>query len=392
MVTPFGRHYLVKRPRFSRRISLLAVTRQTLTNQFRLPYRSPRISQHTMAQPAVTFSTPPAIDDRYTAKSTLCNDEVGSNGPKARTWLASLRQRSLFTPQHPTFSLMFLLSTVSVLALVTLHSLKKLTGTSVAPIWMAVRATSKASAYMLYINGAVVLFPVCHNLMFAARRKVLQHAFFSHILNAETQILLHRHIGWSMFTFAWIHGLAQSILLAQTVLSQNLGLGPFLYLNFATGKGLTGHITLMSLTLIALTSSEKLRNNIMWVCPTLHIPHTNHALFVLLWGSHHSFLLDSFGSSPWGWSLVCGTYVFLLEMTLRLAVRTQKLEVSKVILHPNKICELQFSKPNVEIKMGQVREGKIHAAVFSLKSAVGQGLLSGSVSLSVPFSLSDQRS
>lgn len=144
-------------------------------------------------------------------------------------------------------------------------------------------------------------------------------------------------------------------------LASKNGQGPkgFFLRSFATGPGWSGHIMLLLLMLIAITSIEWAR-----VFKWHHFWSTHHLfiLFFITWSIHGTFSqANSEKSLSWTeaanfWQYwLCGGLIYLVERISREVREKHKTRISKIIQHPSNVVEIQIKKRQTVAKVGQVR-------------------------------------
>ncbi|CAG8471586.1 11249_t:CDS:2 [Paraglomus occultum] len=211
---------------------------------------------------------------------------------------------------------------------------------------------ARAAALVLHVDAAMVLFPVCRNLISLFRTTSLNN-----IIPFDKNIQFHKQIGISIFVFTWIHTIAHWINFARAATELNGGFVLWLKLNFTTGPGLTGYVMLICLMVITFTSIEKQRKrhyNRFWYLHHLFIP------FFACWAFHGAFCMIPADREPkckdiavfWKYWIASGV-IYIGERILREVRGHQPTYISKVIMHPSKVVEIQIRKPHMVTKAGQ---------------------------------------
>ena len=212
---------------------------------------------------------------------------------------------------------------------------------------------AQAAALVLHCDVAILLFPVCRTLI-----SLLRGSPFHTFARKGNEISFHILASWFMVVFAWIHAVAYWVKFGREASQNNQGFKTFLLLNFSTGPGLSGHIMLLAITIIAATSTRYARTA-KW--GTFCAFHHLYILLFVLWSIHGAFAMtQATGTGPWikvatFWQYwVCGGTAFLLEKVLREVRGRHKSHISKVIKHPSNVMELQIKKQKIAVKVGQV--------------------------------------
>ncbi|KAK7924345.1 hypothetical protein PG985_006399 [Apiospora marii] len=216
---------------------------------------------------------------------------------------------------------------------------------------------ARASALVLHIDVAMILFPVCRTFISLARQTPLNG-----IIQFDKNITFHITTAWSIFFFSWMHTIAHWNNFAQIAAKNNLGIYGWLLANFVSGPGWTGYVMLIALTGMVMTSYEAPRRanyERFW--------YTHHffIVFFFFWAIHGAFCMIQPDSAPFCTSVgasaigvfwqywMYGGYVYLAERIARELRGRDKTYVSKVIQHPSNVCEIQIKKENTKTRAGQ---------------------------------------
>ncbi|QSS54074.1 NADPH oxidase [Histoplasma capsulatum var. duboisii H88] len=213
-------------------------------------------------------------------------------------------------------------------------------------------AIARSAALVLHFDAALILFPVCRTLISLARQTPLNG-----IIQFDKNITFHKLVGWSIFFFSWLHTIAHWNNLAQLAAKQNLGFKGFILANLASGPGWSGYVMLISLTAIVITAMEKPRRaNFERFWYTHHL----FVIFFVFWAVHGAFCMIKPDFPPFCngigvfWLFwMYGGAVYLLERIMREIRGRHKTYISKVVQHPNNVCEIQIKKENTKTRAGQ---------------------------------------
>ena len=210
-----------------------------------------------------------------------------------------------------------------------------------------------AAAMVLNYDATVILLPICRTLITSLRRSPLKV-----YLKTSNELIYHQLIAWSITFFTWVHTISYWIYYAGLAIKNGRGLKGFLYLNFATGSGWSGHIMFILVSLIAATSTQWAQNH-KWrpSCTTYHV----YILVFILW-SIHCVLAIPMAEERTSWKgLACfwhywlfGGLAYLIERVLREVRGRYKVHISKVIQHPSNVVELQMKQKKLVCRVGQV--------------------------------------
>ncbi|XP_061215705.1 NADPH oxidase 1 [Neopsephotus bourkii] len=273
-------------------------------------------------------------------------------------------------------------------------------------------AWARASAKCLNFNSMLILLPVCRNLLSFLRgtcsccrrtlRKQLDHNLTFHKLVAYTLALLTAvHTIAHLFNLERYNGSQQAmdnslpaVLSKMHLQGSNKWLNPIHsnqttveYVAFTTIPGLTGVIITLALILMVTSSTEFIRRNyfeVFWYTHHLFIIYfaglVIHGIAGLVRGQteesikevhpHHcaQYLTHKdkhcnhdcckdpeFGSIPaesWKWVLA-PVLLYIFERILRVWRAQQKVVVTKVVMHPARVLELQMQKKGFRMEVGQ---------------------------------------
>ncbi|XP_045327518.1 NADPH oxidase 1 isoform X3 [Leopardus geoffroyi] len=273
-------------------------------------------------------------------------------------------------------------------------------------------AWARASARCLNFNSTLILLPVCRNLLSFLRgtcsfcrhalRKQLDHNLAFHKLVAY-MICLHTaiHIIAHLFNFEhysrsrWAtDGSLASILstLSQQERDKDSWINPIQspnmtveYVTFTSITGVTGVIITIALVLMVTSAMEFIRRSyfeVFWYTHHIFIvyfiglgihgiggivrgqteeslneshPH-RCAEFFEQWDDHDSHCkhprFEGLPAESWKWILAPGI-LYIFERILRFYRSKQKVVITKVVMHPSKVLELQMSKRGFIMEVGQ---------------------------------------
>ncbi|OJD38077.1 nadph oxidase [Diplodia corticola] len=211
---------------------------------------------------------------------------------------------------------------------------------------------ARAAALVLHFDVALILLPVCRNLISLMRKTSLNG-----IIQFDKNITFHILVAWSIVFFSWVHTVAHWVNLGRFSAANNLGFVGFLLANLVTGPGWTGYVMLIALMAMVFTSVEKPRRanyERFW--------YTHHffIIFFVMWSIHGAFCMIRPDFAPycntvgvfWQYWMYSG-FLYLAERTAREVRGKHKTYVSKVIQHPSNVCEIQIKKENTKTQAGQ---------------------------------------
>ncbi|XP_048461426.1 cytochrome b-245 heavy chain-like isoform X2 [Rhincodon typus] len=269
-------------------------------------------------------------------------------------------------------------------------------------------AWARAPAACLNFNCLLILLPVCRNLLSFLRgscsccrcsaRKQLDKNITFHKLVAY-MIALHTaiHIVAHLLNFEWFNNSQQSkegtldAVLSQIGDNNNRWLNPIrsnqttpTYVAFTTVAGLTGVIITLALIVMITSSTDTIRRSyfeVFWF---------THHLFVIFfaglvihgigrivrrqtaasmevhkfsychnrtaeWGTIPECPIPVFeGGEPMTWKWVLAPMIlYVFERLIRLYRSQQRVVVTKAVVHPSKVLELQMQKKGFKMEVGQ---------------------------------------
>ncbi|EKG10635.1 Cytochrome b245 heavy chain [Macrophomina phaseolina MS6] len=211
---------------------------------------------------------------------------------------------------------------------------------------------ARAAALVLHFDVALILFPVCRNLISLLRQTPLNG-----IIQFDKNITFHKLVAWSIVFFSWVHTIAHWVNLGRFSAANNLGFVGFLLANLVTGPGWTGYVMLIALMAMVFTSVETPRRanyERFW--------YTHHffIIFFVMWSIHGAFCMIRPDFAPYCntvgvfWQYwMYGGFLYLAERAAREVRGKHKTYVSKVIQHPSNVCEIQIKKENTKTMAGQ---------------------------------------
>uniref|UniRef100_A0A4X2KZG0 NADPH oxidase 1 n=1 Tax=Vombatus ursinus TaxID=29139 RepID=A0A4X2KZG0_VOMUR len=230
-------------------------------------------------------------------------------------------------------------------------------------------AWARASARCLNFNSLLILLPVCRNLLSFLRGSCsqLDHNLTFHKLVAY-MICLHTviHIVAHLFNFERYR---RSCKTAE-------------HLTFTSIAGLTGVIITLALILMVTSATEFIRwcyFEVFWYAHHLFViyfiglvihgiggivrgqtedsmkehPHSKCAEEYKDWGEHcRRPRFEGLPADSWKWVLA-PVILYIFERLIRFYRSRQKVVITKAILHPSRVLELQMNKSDFRMEVGQ---------------------------------------
>ncbi|KAJ1918286.1 hypothetical protein H4219_002683 [Mycoemilia scoparia] len=230
------------------------------------------------------------------------------------------------------------------------------------PVWQSTRDLLGVSFYIargcamtIHVNTAIILFPVCRTLISWVRT-----TFLNRVIPFDQNIAFHKVVGFSLIIFSLGHTFAHYrnfyILSKQDIPGQPGWFG----WAFLSGPGFTGHVMLLVLIIMGLTSLGWIRRphfNLFW--------YTHHLMFIFfgLFSVHGAFCLLKPDRPPYCskdaafWKYwIAGGVIYLCERLARELrnITGKQSEILRVVLHPGHVVEVVIRKhTRLEAKAGQ---------------------------------------
>ncbi|CAJ0854803.1 1957_t:CDS:2 [Entrophospora sp. SA101] len=216
-------------------------------------------------------------------------------------------------------------------------------------------AIARSSAMVLHVDAAIILIPVCRNLVSLFRATPLNN-----VIPFDKNIVFHKAIGWSITFFTLIHTVAHWVNFAELAASMDDDQNKvilWLKINFMSGPGATGYVMLVCLIIMVITARESSRQrhyNMFWYLHHLCIPFFGvwafHGIFCMIKPDRPPYCHDI--ASFWKYWIASGV-IYIGERVLREIRGRHKTFISKVVMHPSKVVEIQIKKESIKAKAGQ---------------------------------------
>lgn len=210
--------------------------------------------------------------------------------------------------------------------------------------------TARGAALVIHVNTGIILLPVCRTLI-----TILRNTPLNRVIPFDKNLTFHKAIGWSSLFFSCLHTVAHYVNFYR--LSVLPGFENWLFYSFVSGPGWTGHIMLVALFAICLTAAENARrSNFERFWYTHHLFLVYLGLFTI----HGAFCLTKADRKPvcgniasfWKY-WIAGGVCYMCERIAREVRGRHRTYVSKVVLHPSKVVELQIKKDRTVQRPGQ---------------------------------------
>ena len=218
---------------------------------------------------------------------------------------------------------------------------------------------ASATGMVLHFDLAIVMLPLCRTLVSLLRRTPLNAT-----TSYSSKITFHELTAWSMLCLAWAHAIAHWINFACLAAQNGERVRVFFLLCFTTGPGWSGHVMLLTLTLIAAISYKRAVRIDRAGFFRFWFSHKMFLIFLILWSVHGTFCLfradrmlfrAGLGTFWPYWAF--GAMLYLLERVLRVWRGRHKIHITKVIQHSHNVIEIQMEKGKIKARIGQVGRG-----------------------------------
>ncbi|KAF9546245.1 hypothetical protein EC957_009984 [Mortierella hygrophila] len=209
---------------------------------------------------------------------------------------------------------------------------------------------AKGSAAVINFDCGVILLSVCRNLI-----SVLRSTFLNGVVPFDKNVLFHKTVAWSIVLFSVVHSAGHYVNYYRLEQAEQRENGEVKksaqYMALFTGPGFTGHVLMLILFLMVTSSVERVRRKGF---ETFWYTHHLFILFFLTLMYHGAFCFIRADtppyckSSPTSYKFVLGSlFFYILERTIReFRARLPATSISKIVLHPSKVLEVQIKKPN----------------------------------------------
>ncbi|KAL9045608.1 MAG: hypothetical protein Q9214_001374 [Letrouitia sp. 1 TL-2023] len=218
---------------------------------------------------------------------------------------------------------------------------------------------SRGAGLALSFDGAIILLPMCKNVLRWVRPKVQW-------LPLDESKWFHRQVAYSLLFWSICHTSAHYVNFFN-VERNALRPDTAVQIHYTQVGGVTGHVMLLCMLLMYTTAHHRIRQQsyeTFWYTHHLFVP------FLLAFYTHATgcFVRDSklpyspFAGKPfwthcigyegWRWELF-GFGIYLIERIYREIRSRRATRITKVIRHPYDALEIQFEKPSMRYKAGQ---------------------------------------
>jgi len=211
---------------------------------------------------------------------------------------------------------------------------------------------SRGAGLCLAYDGALILLPVCRNII-----KYLRLTFLNKLIPFDENLWFHRQCAYSMLLWTLVHTFAHYI---NFIRVEELGIGKAWAVHYMHPGGITGHFMLLIMVLMYTSAHRSLRQQSF---ETFWYTHHLAFFFMLCLYTHAVGCFVSTKPTPtepkrckgyfsWHWT-IWGGIIYFFERVLREVRSRQTTKITKVIYHPSKAIEIQFQKPSFKYKAGQ---------------------------------------
>jgi len=218
---------------------------------------------------------------------------------------------------------------------------------------------SRGAGLVLSFDTAVILLPMCRNILRYARPKL-------RFLPLDENIWFHRQVAYAMLFWTVVHTSSHYVNFFN-VEKHQLRKVTALQIHYTEPGGITGHMMLLCMLLMYTTAHAKIRNQsfeTFWYTHHLFIPFLlgmyTHATGCFVRDTvqpfspfaGEQFWTHCIGYEGWRWEL-WGGGLYLIERLYREIRARKDTQIVRVVRHPYDAIEIQFKKPSMKYKAGQ---------------------------------------
>ncbi|KAG9233174.1 FAD-binding domain-containing protein [Amylocarpus encephaloides] len=218
---------------------------------------------------------------------------------------------------------------------------------------------SRGAGLVLSVDGAMILLPMCRNLLRYIRPKIK-------FIPLDESQWFHRQVAYSMLFYTSVHTLGHYVNFFNVEKNQVRNVTA-IQIHYTQAGGITGHIMLMCMLLMYTTAHAKIRQQsfeTFWYTHHLFIPFMlglyTHATGCFVRDTvepYSPFDGDDFwahclGYEGWRWELWGGGLYFAERVYREIRMRRET-KIVRVVRHPYDAMEIQFKKPSMKYKAGQ---------------------------------------
>lgn len=211
---------------------------------------------------------------------------------------------------------------------------------------------SRGAGLCLGYDGALILLPVCRNLLRIARPAI------SWLVPVDEAIFFHRQIAYSILFFTITHTTAHYVNFINVERTQVRPETAW-EIHYAQPGGFTGHVMLVLMFFMYTTAHKSIRNQCFeafW--------YTHHLAFFFMLGLYtHAtgcFVRGALPDTPTqclGYGTVdvtiWGGIIYFIERVIRVWRSSRQTKMTGVLMHPSGAMEIRFQKPSFKYKAGQ---------------------------------------
>ncbi|KAL1916740.1 uncharacterized protein VTP21DRAFT_5444 [Calcarisporiella thermophila] len=214
---------------------------------------------------------------------------------------------------------------------------------------------ARGAAMCLHVDSGIVLFPMCRNLLSWFRSSNLNK-----VVQFDKHIAFHKLVGWSIFFFGLLHTICHYVNFVRLARTSPNVVSQFFYYMFGHGVGWSGHVLIIVILIMGATSVPSVRrSNFERFWYTHHL----FVIYFIVFSFHGAFCLVANDRPPlcvniasfWKYWIASGV-IYTFERVIReYRAFFRRSHVSKIVLHPSKVVEIQIKKENTfsNVKAGQ---------------------------------------
>eukprot|EP00127_Corallochytrium_limacisporum_P000684 Clim_evm3s23 gene=Clim_evmTU3s23 len=223
---------------------------------------------------------------------------------------------------------------------------------------------ARGAAKVLVFNSAMILFPVCRNILSMARQRIKWRSIRTLL---DFNLTFHMLSAWTIVIFSIVHTVAHFVNLRRIETNMNEQVGQVVDAGFDENRYEIFYTSIPTLTGVVLVI-------VIWLMATSSVETIRRTYFEVFWYTHHLFVLWYIGISvhgiqgfirkfqngelvngePTAWVWIIGPLgLYVCERILRFYRSNLRVEIVKVVQHPSRVLEIQMRRNRFTTEPGQ---------------------------------------
>ncbi|GBB98951.1 hypothetical protein RclHR1_03370018 [Rhizophagus clarus] len=210
---------------------------------------------------------------------------------------------------------------------------------------------SRGAGLCLAYDGALILLPVCRNII-----RYLRLTFLNKLIPFDENIWFHRQVAYSILFWTLIHTFSHYI---NFIRAEELNISSAWAIHYKAPAGITGHIMLLIMVLMYTSAHRSIRQQSF---ETFWYTHHLAFIFMLCLYTHavgcfvktNPDIVPKRCKGYFSWHFtIWGGIIYFFERVLREFRSRQETQITKVLNHRSNTFEILFTKPSFKYKAGQ---------------------------------------